>query len=141
MKKKTHKATVSEKIIRAAIERSNKMFMDVVTGSKEDIVRVLRVVEYIGPRELVDQQIAASLHGERRVRTSQGHEGGVLIRAATVGVIPGLAIKADRDTYQENATDRLLRQIREEKEHARRNYINQINTRTGQWEPYSYEPS
>lgn len=51
-----------------------------------DIVRVLRIVEIIGPRDLVEQQVTNSLHGERLGATS--NMGQVVIRAATVGNYP-----------------------------------------------------
>lgn len=44
-----------------------------------DLIRVLRTVEYIGPRRDVAKQIAASIHGDRR------GVGACVIRAATVG--------------------------------------------------------
>ena len=43
-----------------------------------DIVRVLRTIEYIGPRADVAKQIAGSVHGERR------GVGNCVIHAATV---------------------------------------------------------
>lgn len=33
--------------------------------SKEDIIRVLRLVEYVGPRGAVEEQVRKSLHGTR----------------------------------------------------------------------------
>lgn len=37
-----------------------------------DIVRVLRVVEYIGPREAVEEQVRKSIHGTRQFRCEGG---------------------------------------------------------------------
>ena len=53
----------------------------------EDIVRVLRIVEYIGKRSAVEEQIVRSLHGQR--------EGilGVTIRATTLGHYPDIMDK------------------------------------------------
>ena len=48
----------------------------------EDIVRVLRIVEYVGPRSKIEVQLAGSIHGQR----SPGN--GVTIRAATLGLYP-----------------------------------------------------
>lgn len=50
--------------------------------AKPDIVRVLRVIEYVGERAAVEKQINMALHGQR--------EGivGVTIRAATLGNFP-----------------------------------------------------
>ena len=47
----------------------------------EDIVRVLRVIEYVGPRSAVEEQIRNSLHGERQFRD-------IIIKVATVGTFP-----------------------------------------------------
>ena len=47
-----------------------------------DTIRVLRVIEYTGPRDKVEDQVARSLHGEKRLNN------GVVIRAATVGSYP-----------------------------------------------------
>jgi hypothetical protein len=45
-----------------------------------DIIRVLRVIEYEGPRDWVEKAVARSIHGEKRIN------GGV-IRGATLGVV------------------------------------------------------
>lgn len=45
-------------------------------------IRVLRVIEFTGPRDKVEDQVARSLHGEKRLPN------GVTIRAATVGAYP-----------------------------------------------------
>jgi hypothetical protein len=46
-----------------------------------DIVRVLRIVEYIGPRDLVEDQVAKSIHGSRQC----GPNGAIRITAVTLG--------------------------------------------------------
>lgn len=48
----------------------------------EDIVRVLRVVEYVGPRSRVEDVVSRSIHGEKDAGE------GLVIRAATVGLYP-----------------------------------------------------
>lgn len=48
----------------------------------EDIVRVLRLIEYIGPRALVEKQVTNSIHGSRVGMAGQGK--GVLITAVTL---------------------------------------------------------
>lgn len=48
-----------------------------------DTVRVLRIIEYVGPRDLVERQLSRSLYGERI-----GAGGLVRIRAATIGEYP-----------------------------------------------------
>jgi len=45
-------------------------------------IRILRVVEYRGPRAAVEDQVERSLHGTKRLPT------GVIISAATVGQYP-----------------------------------------------------
>ena len=57
---------------------------------KVDLVRVLRVIEYIGPRPYVERQIESSLHG-----TFRG--GRVVIRAATVGEYPEVLSRASEE--------------------------------------------
>jgi hypothetical protein len=52
----------------------------------EDIVRVLRVIEYVGPRDKIEKQLANSLHGPRDCGN------GVTIRAATIGSYPEILI-------------------------------------------------
>lgn len=53
-----------------------------------DIVRVLRIIEYTGPRDKVEDQVARSLHGEKRLPN------GIVIRAATVGGYPEIIREA-----------------------------------------------
>ncbi len=47
-----------------------------------DTIRVLRVIEYTGPRRAVEDQVHRSLHGEKKLPN------GVVIRAVTVGGYP-----------------------------------------------------
>lgn len=49
----------------------------------EDTIRILRIVEYTGPRSAIEEQVRNSIHGERKVV-----HGTVTIRAATVGEFP-----------------------------------------------------
>ena len=51
----------------------------------EDTVRVLRVIEYVGPRSWVEQVVRDSIHGEKNLSPKGGK---AVIRAATVGVYP-----------------------------------------------------
>ena len=48
----------------------------------EDTIRVLRVIEYVGPRSRVESAVAQSIHGEKDAGS------GLIIRAATVGIYP-----------------------------------------------------
>lgn len=60
-----------------------------------DIVRILRIIEYVGPRDQVEKQIRNSLHGSR--------EGlpGVTITATTLGTFPEiLTPKPEKESPQ-----------------------------------------
>jgi hypothetical protein len=48
-----------------------------------DIVRVIRVIEYIGPRDAIEEQLSKSIMGDKFIKTT-----GVLIRTATIGQFP-----------------------------------------------------
>lgn len=50
-----------------------------------EVVRVLRVIEYVGERAAVESQVARSLHGSKVFGTKTGW---VSISVATVGVFP-----------------------------------------------------
>lgn len=47
-----------------------------------DIIRVLRVIEYVGPRDRVEDTVAKSVHGTKEVGN------GLFIKAATIGAYP-----------------------------------------------------
>lgn len=47
-----------------------------------EIVRVLRVIEYVGPRDVVERQVVNSLHGQKSPQR------GLTIKAATLGEFP-----------------------------------------------------
>lgn len=47
-----------------------------------DHIRVLRIIEYTGPRAQVEDQVSRSLHGQKSLPN------GITIRAATVGAYP-----------------------------------------------------
>jgi len=49
----------------------------------EDIVRVLRIYEFSGPRSAVEKQVAGSIHGEKEFC-----RGGATIKAVTLGLYP-----------------------------------------------------
>jgi len=48
-----------------------------------EIVRVLRIVEYVGPRAGVEQEVAMALHGTKHIGKT-----GIMIRATTLGEYP-----------------------------------------------------
>lgn len=49
---------------------------------KTEVVRVLRIIEYTGPREWIERTIAESIHGQYDC----GHS--CIIRTATIGTYP-----------------------------------------------------
>lgn len=65
-----------------------------------DIIRVMRLVEYIGPRDLVEEQVAKSLHGSKTLHEHlhPGYDANnrkcsaLVIRATTLGVFPEVVI-------------------------------------------------
>lgn len=66
---------------------------------KEDIVRVLRIVEYTGPRSWVEKAVANSIHGERSFRHA-GIE--CIIRAGTIGTYPEILQKAQPEEVRDS---------------------------------------
>ena len=52
-----------------------------------DEIRVLRVIEYTGPRDLVENQIKNSLHGEKTFKPLNDSRE-MTVRVATVGEFP-----------------------------------------------------
>lgn len=59
-----------------------------------DYVRVLRVIEYLGPREAVEKQVANSKHGDH-------YFGDVIMRVATIGQFPEILKGQPDDTAWE----------------------------------------
>lgn len=60
-----------------------------------DVVRVLRVVEYVGPRNLVEAQVENSIHKVKKV--SLRGLGAITIRAATIGTYPEILEEKKED--------------------------------------------
>jgi len=54
----------------------------------EDIVSVLRIIRYTGPRSKIEKQLERSVHGTRDCGN------GVLISVATLGAYPDILEKA-----------------------------------------------
>jgi hypothetical protein len=52
----------------------------------EDIVRVIRIIEYVGPRNKIEKQVANSLHGEKDFGN------GCKITAVTLGTYPEIIL-------------------------------------------------
>ena len=53
----------------------------------QDIVRVLRVIEYVGGRIAVEHAIKNAVHG---IKVIGGENGPLEIRAATLGLVPDI---------------------------------------------------
>lgn len=54
----------------------------------EDTVRVLRIIEYVGPRSLVEEQIKKSIHGTRVFFLGRNVGSEMAITATTLGEFP-----------------------------------------------------
>lgn len=63
----------------------------------EDIVRVLRIVEYTGPRSLVEDIVSRSIHGQLAPRASGKDFRTVVIKAATIGIYPEILDQSTED--------------------------------------------
>lgn len=53
-----------------------------------DTIRVLRIIEYVGPRDAVEAQLRNSLYGERAGTRGPVSGGTCTIRATTLGEFP-----------------------------------------------------
>lgn len=67
----------------------------------EDIVRVLRVIEYVGPRQWVEETIARSVHGTKKIGPGE-------IRAATLGTYPEVLHAEVSEAPMENLLEPLV---------------------------------
>lgn len=65
-------------------------------SNNEDIVRVIRVYEFSGPRSLVEAQIAKSLKDGTHDRFQTPYRTGVTIKVATMGEFMEVVAKADK---------------------------------------------
>jgi hypothetical protein len=52
----------------------------------QDTVRVLRIIEYTGPRDWVERQIELSITGTKKIESSKDQV--CIIRVATIGTYP-----------------------------------------------------
>ena len=67
-----------------------------------DTIRILRIVEYVGPREGVEDIVAGSIHGTRTISRPSGY---VSIRASTIGAFPEiLEHQPPRNTLSQTKT-------------------------------------
>jgi hypothetical protein len=62
-----------------------------------EIVRVLRVIEYVGDREAVEDLVTKSIHGEKHISNYGKLLGQVTIRAATIGTYPEILENLEKD--------------------------------------------
>lgn len=78
----------------------------------EDIVRVLRIIEYVGPRNRVEQIVTGSIHGCKMLG-QWGHPERVTITAVTMGDYPEILEKAKENASDFSKEDRQDRSRRE----------------------------
>lgn len=64
----------------------------------QDIVRVLRIVEYVGPRDQVEEQVRRSIHGRCSFVSA------ISIRATTIGEFPDILNAAEKEKYLADST-------------------------------------
>ena len=57
--------------------------------SKGEIVRVFRIIEYVGPRDWVERTVQNSIHGTKNVGP------GSVIKAVTIGTYPEILENVD----------------------------------------------
>lgn len=61
----------------------------------EDTIRVLRILEYTGPRSLIESTVSRSIQGEKNFGAT-GRE--CTIRAATIGMYPEILNNGSQET-------------------------------------------
>lgn len=64
----------------------------------EDIVRVTRVVQYVGPRSWVEATVGGSVHGVKNVSAQQGVR--KLIIGTTLAHFPDILSQEQQDAIQ-----------------------------------------
>lgn len=84
---------------RARAEMAISMAEDEKEEVQLELVRVLRVVEYVGPRDQIEEQVRVSIHGEKRF----GRGEAIIIRAATIGTFPEILERESADDQETNA--------------------------------------
>lgn len=62
-----------------------------------DIIRVLRVIEYVGPRDGVELQIEKSIQGTKTISSAGPTKGIIAIRTATIGTYPEILEQGEED--------------------------------------------
>ena len=64
----------------------------------EDIIRVLRLYAFEGPRTAVETQVRNSIHGTKNVVDLGGFNNGLKITAITLDPFPGVVVKSEELT-------------------------------------------
>lgn len=59
--------------------------------NNEDIVRVIRIIEYVGPRKLIEEQVKNAIHGTKSLIR------GVNITAVTLGEYPEIMKQLNKE--------------------------------------------
>ena len=70
-----------------------------------DRIRVLRIIEYDGPRDWVEHQVANSIQGTKTLDHSRDFSGVLTIRAATIGTYPEIVESEDITRFYEKEPD------------------------------------
>ena len=60
-----------------------------------DIIRVLRLIEISGPRDIVEEQVSRSIHGKKDIYTERGE---LTIRVFTLGEVAEILGQAENTT-------------------------------------------
>lgn len=82
-----------------------------------DIIRVMRLVEYIGPRDLVEEQVKNSLHGSKTIKErfypksddNGRRSNNLVIRATTLGEFSEVIIGWMANKQEESDVMKLVR--------------------------------
>lgn len=71
-----------------------------------DVVRVLRIIEYVGDRLLVENQLKSSVHGFKQIHRRSIAKPGLYINVRTISAFPDILTEAERANLEEHI-DRL----------------------------------
>lgn len=78
----------------------------------QDIVRVIRIVQYVGPRDLVEEQLSKAIHGTRSFspKARMGRLDLVSITAITLGDFPETLPSWYTDSTEVNEEENSVRE-------------------------------
>jgi len=89
-----------------------------------DKVRVLRIIEYVGEREAVEETVANSIHGTREVSKN------LTINAATIGMYPEVI----RNKYLVDISEQRLAELKKAEK-----FLNALNAAgVDNWDGYDF---